>query len=44
VERSRFIVGKSTGWAPIHLEIKTRRSTGGAAAYVPDGATIRVIA
>lgn len=25
----RFIVGRSTGWAPIHLEIKTTRSTGG---------------
>jgi hypothetical protein len=25
----RFIVGKSTGWAPCHLEIKTTRSTGG---------------
>lgn len=25
----RFIVGKSTGWAPIHLEIKTTRSMGG---------------
>lgn len=28
----RFIVGKSTGWLPIHLEIKTRRSYGGDAA------------
>lgn len=27
--RRRFIVGKSTGWAPCHLEIKTRRSMGG---------------
>ena len=25
----RFIVGKSTGWRPVHLEIKTYRSTGG---------------
>lgn len=25
----RFIVGKSTGWIPIHLEIKTTRSMGG---------------
>lgn len=25
----RFIVGRSTGWAPIHLEIKTTRSMGG---------------
>ena len=25
----RFIVGKSTGWKPCHLEVKTRRSLGG---------------
>lgn len=25
-EKRRFIVGKSTGWKPCHLEIKTRRS------------------
>lgn len=31
-EKRRFIVGKSTGWKPIHLEIKTRRSHGGGAA------------
>lgn len=31
-EKRRFIVGKSTGWKPIHLEIKTRRSLGGEAA------------
>lgn len=28
-EPRRFIVGKSTGWAPIHLEIARRNSTGG---------------
>lgn len=28
-EKARFIVGKSTGFIPIHLEIKTRRSRGG---------------
>lgn len=28
-ERRRFYVGKSTGWIPIHLEVKTRRSLGG---------------
>jgi hypothetical protein len=42
-EKTRFYVGKSTGFIPCHLEIKTRRSTGGAAAYVPEGATVRVI-
>jgi hypothetical protein len=31
-ERRRFIVGKSTGWAPIHLEVKRRDSSGGGAA------------
>lgn len=41
--RSRFIVGKSTGWMPIHLEIKRRDSSGGCGAYVPDGSTVRVI-
>mgnify|MGYP000852430529 FL=1 len=30
-ERVRFWVGKSTGWIPSHLVIKTRRSRGGAA-------------
>jgi len=28
-ETRRFWVGRSTGWRPCHLEIKTRRSTGG---------------
>lgn len=28
-EVRRFYVGKSTGWKPIHLEVKTRRSMGG---------------
>lgn len=31
-EVRRFIVGRSTGWKPVHLEIKTRRSFGGGAA------------
>lgn len=39
----RFYVGKSTGWLPIHLEIARRDSHGGGAAYVPAGATVRVI-
>jgi hypothetical protein len=29
--KRRFIVGKSTGWMPIHLEIHNRRSHGGPA-------------
>lgn len=28
-QKRRFIVGRSTGWMPCHLEIKTRRSRGG---------------
>jgi len=31
-ETRRFIVGKSTGWKPCHLEIHNRRSTGGGSA------------
>ena len=30
-EKRRFIVGKSTGWMPCHLEIANRRSHGGGA-------------
>ena len=35
--------GKSMGWMPIHLEIKRRDSIGGGSAYVPEGATVRVV-
>ena len=28
-EKRRFWVGRSTGWKPCHLEIKTTRSMGG---------------
>jgi hypothetical protein len=31
-EKRRFIVGKSTGWKPIHLEVSNRRSLGGGGA------------
>lgn len=34
-ERVRFRVGKSTGWMPAHLLLKTARSTGGEAIF-PD--------
>jgi len=30
-EKRRFIVGRSTGWIPCHIEIPTRRSHGGPA-------------
>jgi hypothetical protein len=42
-QRSRFYVGKSTGWMPAHLEIKTRRSHGGGIVYMPEGSTVRVV-
>jgi len=31
--KERFYLGRSTGWIPIYLEIKTNRSTGGSALY-----------
>lgn len=31
-ETRRFYVGRSTGWIPCHIEIKTRRSYGGMSA------------
>ena len=31
-ETRRFIVGRSTGWKPINLEVATRRSLGGSGA------------
>jgi hypothetical protein len=31
-EKRRFIVGRSTGWRPCHLEIARRDSSGGGAA------------
>lgn len=41
--RKRFYVGKSTGWIPCHLALERRNSSGGAAVYLPEGATFRVI-
>jgi hypothetical protein len=32
VETVRFYVGRSSGWSPIHLEVKLMTSTGGNAA------------
>jgi hypothetical protein len=34
-ERRRFIVGRSTGWLPCHLEISRRNALGGMAAMGP---------
>jgi len=36
-EIKRFKVGKSTGWAPCHLELANARSRGGGPVYWPPG-------
>lgn len=43
-ERRRFIVGKSTGWLPIHLEIARRNSSGGPAVTGAPFQSVRVVA
>lgn len=42
-EKTRFKVGRSTGWLPCHIELKNSRSHGGGAVYFPEGTTVRVI-
>ena len=42
-EKTRLIIGKSTGWIPIHLEIKTKRSRGGGSVYYPKGTQLRIV-
>ena len=42
-DRRRFIVGRSTGWIPCHLEIKTRRSTGGEAVWGTPFRSVRTV-
>jgi hypothetical protein len=42
-EKRRFIVGKSMGYVPIHLEIKTRRSTGGSGVTGAPFKSIKVV-
>jgi hypothetical protein len=42
-ERRRFIVGKSTGWAPCHLEIERRNSGGGGAVWGAPFQSVTVI-
>jgi hypothetical protein len=42
-EKRRFIVGKSTGWQPIHLEIPSARSSGGPAAMGTPYKSVRVL-
>ncbi len=42
-EKTRFIVGKSTGWIPCHLEIKTRRNISGGAVCLGKILSVRVV-
>lgn len=42
-ERVRFWVGKSTGWMPAHLMIKTKRSHGGDAIFADKVSNVRVV-
>lgn len=42
-EKMRFIVGKSTGFMPCHLEIKTKRSSGGCAVSYKPFDSVRVV-
>lgn len=41
--KRRFIVGRSSGWMPCHLEIKRRDSTGGMATYGAPFRSVRVV-
>lgn len=42
-EKRRFVVGRSTGWIPCHIELKTSRSSGGAAVMGAPFQSIRVV-
>jgi len=42
-KKRRFIVGKSTGFIPIHLELYNIRSDGGPAVYLKDTDTVRKV-
>lgn len=42
-QKRRFIVGKSTGWMPVHLEIAKRSSRGGPAVTGAPFKTVRVV-
>lgn len=43
IEVVRFIVGKSTGWIPCHLELETKRSTGGGAVCLGEILSVRAV-
>lgn len=42
-EKRRFVVGKSTGWIPCHLEISTRRSPDGPAVMGTPYQSVKVV-
>ena len=42
-EKRRFYVGKSTGWIPCHIELKTARSSGGVAVMGAPFQSVRVV-
>jgi len=42
-EKRCFVVGKSTGWIPCHLEIASRRSTGGPAVMGTPFKSVKVV-
>lgn len=42
-EVRRFIVGKSMGWFPVHLEIKRRNSMSGSAVYGTPFKSVKVV-
>lgn len=42
-QRSRFIVGRSSGWMPCHIEIARHGSSGGPEVYIPEGSKVRVL-
>ena len=42
-DKRRFIVGRSNGWMPCHLEIASRRSHGGPSVYGAPFKSVRVV-
>lgn len=42
-EKRKFTVGRSTGWIPIHIELKTKMSTGGVGVSGAPFQSVRVL-
>lgn len=42
-EKRRFVVGRSTGWIPCHLEIPSRRSSGGPAVMGTPFQSVKIV-